>query len=276
MPVVIVFGLIAIVALAFGLRHLRKKRRIKDLLASRLTEHERQILHDQIPLLRKLPADLHGQLEGKIILFLDQVDMHGCEGLDITKEMTLSIAGQACLLIVNSDQWYQTLRTVLVYPAAFKSVQARHDGFVVREEEVVRLGESWAHGPVILSWEASHQGAQNDQDGHNVVLHEFAHQLDGLSGNVNAVPILNRRQSFAEWERVFLEAYERHQKNVDRNAKTVLDAYGATNHQEFLAVAVEVFFEKPVPLREVEADLYEQLSFLLKLDPATWTVEPVM
>lgn len=271
MPIALFFGLIMLIAGYFGLRAIQKRRHISRLLSSDLTPHQRAILHAQIPLLERLPSELHPALEGKINRFLDQVDMYGCEGLELTEDMELSIAGQACLLIVNSKSWYTTLRTVLVYPAAFKSIQQVRDGYVVREAEVVRLGESWAHGPVILSWADSHQGAQNDHDGKNVVLHEFAHQLDALSGHVDGVPILNRRQSFAEWERVFLDAFDRHQTATDRGARTVIDAYGAQNHQEFLAVAVELFFERPDDLNETEPALYQQLSLLLGLDPAMWT-----
>lgn len=249
---------------------MRQTQRRKALLASPLSDHERAILRDEIPLLARLPAHLHAPLEGKINLFFDQVDMYGCDGLELTDKMMLSIAGQACLLIVNTDAWYKNLRTVLIYPGAFKSVQAEQDGFVTREREVIRLGESWARGPVILSWAHSEQGAANDVDGHNVVLHEFAHQLDDLSGATNGVPILNKRQSYAAWERVFLDAFERHLKKVRRGRKTVLDAYGAQNHQEFLAVAVEAFFEKPTQLKDSEPALYDQLSILLQLDPAQW------
>ena len=270
MPLILLFLALG-AAGGFLYRRWTRAQKRKSLLGSRLPDHEREILHTEIPILAKLPADLHAPLEGKINLFFDQVDMYGCDGLELTDEMMLSIAGQACLLIVNTDAWYKNLRTVLVYPGAFKSVQAEQDGFVSREREVIRLGESWSRGPVILSWAHSEQGAANDADGHNVVLHEFAHQLDDLSGATNGVPILNKRQSYATWERVFLAAYDRHLKKVRRGRKTVLDAYGAQNHQEFLAVAVEAFFEKPTQLVDDEPALYQQLSTLLQLDPATWS-----
>ncbi|UWR00535.1 zinc-dependent peptidase [Rhodobacteraceae bacterium S2214] len=242
----------------------------KHLLVSPLSDADRTILHTQVPLIRRLPPELHAPLEGKINLFLHQTDMYGCDGLEVTDEMVLSIAGQACLLIVNTDAWYKNLRTILIYPSAFHSVRKSSDGFVVKEERVIRLGESWARGPVILSWAHSQQGAMNDEDGHNVVLHEFAHQLDDLSGGVNGIPVLQKRQSFAQWERVFVDAYDRHLKKVRRGRKTLLDAYGATNHQEFLAVSVEAFFEKAEQLQEHEPALYAQLSTLLQLDPAAW------
>ena len=149
-------------------------------------------------------------------------------------------------------------------------MQREHDGYVVTERETVRTGESWSRGPVILSWAHAEQGAANDRDGHNVVLHEFAHQLDDLSGHTDGAPVLNSGQSFAEWERVFVTAYERHAQNVETGTLTVLDEYGASNVQEFFAVAIESFFERPGDLKREEPDVYQQLSKLLRLDPLTW------
>jgi Mlc titration factor MtfA (ptsG expression regulator) len=270
MPVAVLLIVIAVIGGFFLLRSKAKQKRRKQLLASRLTDSQRAIIIAQVPLIRRLPRTLTEPLEGKILLFLDQVDISGCNDLDVTEEMRLSIAAQACLLIVNNDAWYKNLRTILMYPSAFKSIRSTHDGFVVQTEEVVRSGESWSRGPVILSWAHSRQGAANDRDGHNVVLHEFAHQLDDLSGSTNGVPLLKGAQTFAEWERVFLTSYNRHLENVERGRKTVLDAYGATNHQEFFAVAIEVFFEKPKRLKDEEPEFYAQLADLLNLDPTTW------
>ena len=250
-----------------------KRQREIRLLRTPLSNQERDIMLAQVPLLRRLPLETRARLEGKINLFLDQVDLVGCNGLDITEEMELSIAAQACLLVVNTDAWYVHLRTVLVYPGAFKSKTRDHDGYVVRETEVVRFGESWQYGPVILSWAHSRQGAIDTQDGHNVVLHEFAHQLDSLSGHTDGAPLLDNGQSFAEWEKVFTTAYIRHVDQVESGRKTVLDAYGATNHEEFFAVAVEVFFEKPEALKKDEPQVYAQLTELLRLDPVAWGQE---
>jgi Mlc titration factor MtfA (ptsG expression regulator) len=222
-------------------------------------------------LTRRLPAELRRQLEGKINLFLDQVEFIGCNGLDVTEEMRLSIAAQACLLVVNSDTWYDHLQTILIYPGAFKSRRARRNGYVVTEREVVRTGESWARGPVILSWTHARQGAANDHDGRNVVLHEFAHQIDDLSGRIDGVPNLRGDQSFAGWAKAFIEAYERHVRHVRRGRRTVVDAYGAEGPEEFFAVAVEAFFERPVQLVRAEPAVYEQLSKFFRLEPATWS-----
>jgi Mlc titration factor MtfA (ptsG expression regulator) len=134
----------------------------------------------------------------------------------------------------------------------------------------VRLGESWARGPVILSWADSEKGALDTRDGHNVVLHEFAHQFDSFNGVVDGVPILNKGQRFAEWEKVFIDAYMRLVDKVEHGHASVINAYGATGHQEFFAVAVEVFFERPAALKHEEPEVYHQLAELFWLDPVTW------
>ena len=107
-------------------------------------------------------------------LFPVQVGFYGCDGLEVTEEMELPIAVQACLLVINSELWYGNLTTILIYPDAFKSKQRKQSGFDVSENEIVRTGESWDRGPVVLLWVDSKQGALDDRDGLNVVLREFA------------------------------------------------------------------------------------------------------
>ncbi|NSX56517.1 zinc-dependent peptidase [Parasulfitobacter algicola] len=267
---VIFLTLLFIITAAISARFWAKYRKRKKLLSTALLDHQRAIILEKVPIIQKIPPELRYTLEGKINVFLDQVDFYGCDGLDVTEEMELSIAAQACLLIMNSDAWYKHLRTNLIYPGAFKSQQASHSGYIITEHETVRLGESWSYGPVVLSWAHSEQGAINHEDGQNVVLHEFAHQIDQLSGHTDGAPILRKGQSFADWERVFVQAYKDHVQNIEKGRKTVLDAYGAAGQEEFFAVAVEVFFEKPARLKREEPEVYEQLSELFQLDPTAW------
>jgi Mlc titration factor MtfA (ptsG expression regulator) len=264
------FALVAAVAGAFLYWSWSKKKARAALLAEPLSEDDRRIIAAQVPILQRVPADLREKLDGKINLFLEQVSFYGCDGLAVTDEMQLSIAAQACLLVVNTDTWYDNLTTVLIYPNAFKSRQKRRSGYVVTEKEIIRTGESWDRGPVILSWAHSKQGAMNDHDGHNVVFHEFAHQIDDLSGGTNGVPVLAKGQSYAEWEKVFLTAYSDHVAAVEAGHRTVIDPSGAEGHEEFFAVSVEVFFERPLALQKAAPHVYEQLAALFNLDPATW------
>ncbi|MEP5938160.1 MAG: M90 family metallopeptidase [Erythrobacter sp.] len=267
LPVLLIAVLIGAV---LWYRHAAKRRKREQLLATPLTPQQRKIVTQLVPIVRRLPASLQPKLEGKINLFLDQVTFRGNNGLEISDDMRLSIAAQACLLVVNSPVWFTTLRNVLVYPSAFRTHRGVHDGFVVHEDNVGMLGESWAHGPVVLSWDHALQGGLNDEDGHNVVIHEFAHQLDALTGHTNGIPILRKGQKYGGWEKAMLDAYNDHVARVEGGHPSLIDSYGATNHEEFLAEAIVTFFEKPRALHREEPALYAQLSELLALDPANW------
>jgi Mlc titration factor MtfA (ptsG expression regulator) len=259
-----------IVSGAFAFRYWSRQQSRKRLLSTPLSDHQSAIVAQQVPLTRRLPADLHAKLGGKINFFLSQVEFIGCNELIVTEEMKLSIAAQACLLIVNSDTWYDHLSTILIYPNAFKSRHKERKGYVVNERETVRTGESWSRGPVILSWAHSHFGAMNENDGHNVVFHEFAHQIDDLSGRTNGIPSLNSLDDLKDWAEVFDIAYKAHVRAVQTGHDTVFDPYGASGPQEFFAVAVEAFFEMPKTLKQKEPAVYEQLVMFFRLDPSEW------
>ncbi len=264
-------SLLALVAAAIALWRWRRDRIRRALLAAGLSATERALVARHVPLTTRLPAGLRERLEGRIRLFLHQIDFIGCNGLEVTDAMRLSIAAQASLLVVNTDAWYRHLRTVLIYPAAFRSRQTEQDGYVVTERETVRFGESWQYGPVVLSWADTERGALDDRDGHNVVLHEFAHQLDSLSGDSDGVPILSPGQSFDRWAEAFDDGFERHLDAVEAGRPSVIDPYGAEGHEEFFATAIEAFFERPGELQREYPEIYRQLSELLRLDPATWS-----
>jgi hypothetical protein len=255
---------------AFALRAWTRRSTRKQLLAAPLTDSQRALVADEVPLTRKLPHELRARLEGKINAFLHQIEFIGASGVQVTDAMRLSIAAQACLLVVNRETWYDHLRTIIIYPAAFTSRRAERHGYVVTESDTTRLGESWARGPVVLSWADSERGARDDTDGHNVVFHEFAHQIDGLTGHTDGVPPFAPGQRLSDWERVFLTAYDRHHDNLRAGRPTVLDPYGASAHEEFFAVAVEVFFERPAALKAENPEVYQQLAELFRLDPAAW------
>lgn len=262
--------LLALIAVFFVWRAVAMRRDRARLLATPLSAAQRERVARLVPVTRRLPADLRPKLEGKINLFLDQVTFRGINGLQITEDMKLSIAAQACLLIVNSAAWYETIRNVLVYPSAFHADRETHDGFLVHEDRRGMLGESWAHGPVVLSWDHALHGGLDEDDGENVVIHEFAHQLDSLTGHTNGIPILRKGQAYAGWESAMLEAYERHLAKVEAGHDTPIHPYGATNHEEFFAEAIVSFFEKPRSMLRAEPALYAQMAELLALDPARW------
>ena len=169
-----ILGLFALIAAVFWFRNRMRQQRRAALLATPLTREQRATIEQLVPIVRRLPQSLRAKLEGKINLFLSEITIRGQNGLEITEAMKLSIAAQACLLIVNSPVWFETLRNVLVYPSAFVTKRDRHDGQIVHEHSHAMLGESWDRGPVVLSWDDALHGGLDDSDGHNVVIHEFA------------------------------------------------------------------------------------------------------
>lgn len=232
----------------------------------------RAILRRRVPAFARLPAALQLQLKKQIQVFLAEKEFIGCQGQAINDEVRVTIAAQACMLLLGRpEHHYPSLRQVLVYPGAFR-IQREHtseDG-VVQSRRDVLVGESWEQGQVILSWDDVLHGAADPHDGWNVVLHEFAHQLDSESGLTNGAPDLGSAQRYARWSRVMQAAYDRLCEAVDRGLDTFLDPYAATDPAEFFAVITETFFEQGPDLRLEHPDLYAELKAFYQVDPASW------
>ena len=136
------------------------------------------------------------------------------------------------------------------------------------EDPQARLGESWARDVVVLAWDSVLSGAADVHDGHNVVLHEFAHQLDQEDGQGDGVPVLPQRSMYVAWARVLGHDFDQLVRDAGRGHRALLDRYGATNPAEFFAVVTETFFEKPRQLRAKYPALYLQLQQFYRQDPA--------
>lgn len=183
--------------------------------------------------------------------------------------MKATIAAQACLLLLRRDaEVYPGLFSILLYPHPYVAVDRVVEGGIVTEGEVVRLGETWSRGSLVLSWDDVRRGAADPHDGHNVVLHEFAHQLDQQDGASDGTPPLPGRSRHAAWARVLGAAYDDLVGRIHERRPSVLDAYGATNPAEFFAVATECFFERPAALERGYPDLYAELRRFYRRDPA--------
>jgi hypothetical protein len=232
----------------------------------------REILSLRVPYVDRLPADLRRQLEKNIQVFLAEKDFIGCGGLEMTDEMRVTIAAQACLLLLNrKTAFFPNLRTILVYPGAFvvERLRAEPSG-VLQEQRAVLSGESWSQGQVVLSWEDTVEGAAITDDGRNVVIHEFAHQLDQENGYANGAPALARRKGYRQWSQVLGEEFANLQRQAMLGEPALFSYYGATNPAEFFAVVSEVFFEQPRPFAQGHPALYAELSELYRVDPASW------
>ncbi len=268
--VFIIIGLILIGILANPVIVKRRRNRLKHRPFPPLWN---AIIENNLPIYLCLSPDEIRRLQGHIQVFLAEKQFIGCRELQVTEEIKLTLAAVACLLLLNErGQYFPRLRSILVYPNAYFVQETNSVGkYVVEERRVARLGESWTNDQVVVSWEQVKQDINNWRDGRNVVLHEFAHQLDQEDGKAEGVPILQNNSDYAIWAKVMTEEYQQLCNNVLQGAKTVMDSYGATNPAEFFAVATETFFEKPHQLLSKHPALYEQLQRYYQLDPVQWS-----
>jgi Mlc titration factor MtfA (ptsG expression regulator) len=255
-----ILGIIAAALAGLGAAIRMKRRRRMKLYATPPPDAWLQTLEKTLPMVGKLSARQWQQLAGYMQIFLAEKTFEGCGGLELTDEMKITVAAQACMLLLGrATKVYPRLKTIILYPHTYT------DG------ETARLGESWKSGVVVLSWNSVLGGARNFEDGHNVAFHEFAHQLDQEDGAADGVPILEERSAYSAWARIFNSEFKTLVEKTRRGRMDTLDSYGATNPAEFFAVATETFFEKPRQLKSKHPALYEELQYFYKVDPVEWT-----
>jgi Mlc titration factor MtfA (ptsG expression regulator) len=232
----------------------------------------RKIIQQRMPYFGQMPTDLQIQLKQHIQVFLAEKTFVGCNGVKITDEIRITIAAQACLLLLNrKTNFYPKLQTILVYPRAFiKEQQNMEAGGLNYSQKVALAGESWDFGKVVLSWQDTLEGAKIPDDGNNVVIHEFAHQLDQENGRANGAPILDKGQSYKCWSDVFSAQFEQLKRQEKTGSPSLFDYYGATNPAEFFAVTSEVFFEQANQFHTKHPMLYQQLKNYYQVDPIHW------
>ena len=251
----------------FGFR----KRRRARIAARPFPAEWLEIVERNFPFARLLNEGERAELHRHIQIFLDEKCFEGCAGLEITDEIRLTVAAHACLLLLNRPtDYYPQMVSVLVYPRDYHVYEPRRrpDGIVV-EGESGREGESWHRGPVVLSWESIRREIISPWAGRNVIIHEFAHQLDGEFGTTDGAPTLARGEMYGEWARVLGAEYERLRDEIERGRRHFIDDYAATNPAEFFAVVTETFFSRSSQLRRYHPELYAQFATFYHLDPAT-------
>jgi MtfA peptidase len=253
-----------------------KERRRRELRSHPFPPAWAAILRRTVPSFGRLPPEDQAELLGHVQVFLDEKTFEGCGGLEITDEIRITIAAQACLLLLHREtDYYPELETILVYPSAYVDRRPRTaPGGIVVEGGQARLGESWDRGSVVLAWDSVLAGAADVRDGHNVVLHELAHQLDQEDGDADGAPELPRAGMYTAWARVLAADFEALVRASEAGHRTVMDEYGATSPAEFFAVATETFFERPRALAARHPALYEQLKLYYKQDPAALAPPP--
>ncbi|WP_040786694.1 zinc-dependent peptidase [Massilia niastensis] len=274
--------LASLLALALLAAWLLPKWRLRRALSRPLAPAQVALLARNVVQVRGMDPAQRARLQRLVQQFLHEKKFVGCAGLEVSDEMRVTIAGQACLLLLGRAggdgpaQLYPLLHTILVYPGAFLVPRTEVDmSGVVTETRQDLLGESWGDGRVILSWDHVRRADQPEPPGHNVVLHEFAHQLDSESGNTNGAPYLGSRERYRSWSEVLSRDYANLRAEAMFGMHGVLDHYGASSPAEFFAVATESFFEQPHQLAARHPALYGEFLKYYRIDPRQWQPEPV-
>ncbi len=262
-PIVLVMAIVVIAIL------LIRAKRIRDLHAASFPDAWSEILRRNLPPYASLSIDERNSLHGCMNVMMATKHFEGCGGLELTEEIRVTICAHACMLLLNrKTRVYPKLRTILVYPSTY--VSGRKGLFTDETPESVRLGESWDSGVVVLAWDSVKGGARNFDDGHNVTMHEFAHQLDQADGSADGAPRLEDHSCYRTWAQVLSREYKALQDRAEKGRKSVMNDYGATDPAEFFAVATETFFEKPEKMKEEHPDLYGELRRYYRTDPLNW------
>jgi MtfA peptidase len=249
--------------------HLFTSRRRAKLRARPFPETWRAIVATNVPYVRTLSTVDRSELEGHVTVLLAEKNFEGCGGLEITDEIRVTIAAQACLLLLHREtNYFPDLEVILVYPHAYlaEATTPLASSVSVSDAEA-RLGQS-ARGVVVLAWDAVRRSAIDMHGGHNVTLHEFAHQLDQEGGAADGAPVLASRAMYTAWAHVLGDEFAQLVDDLDKHRPTDIDPYGATNPAEFFAVVTEMFFGKPEKLKRRHTLLYNQLALFYRQDPA--------
>lgn len=258
----------------FGFLRERRHRQMRNLP---VPEAWRAIISRNVPFFDQLPADDQKELLGHVQVFLAEKRFEGCSGLKVTDEIRLTIAAQACLLLLHrKTDYFPRLLTILVYPSGYvvDEKQPLH-GEIWSEGRQGRLGETAREmGSLVLAWDAAKSGATDPSDGKNLVIHEFAHQLDFEDLAADGKPALGSRSAEISWAEVMRTEFSALRAADQTGIPTLLDTYGATNPAEFFAVATEAFFERPRALRRLHPRLYGEMQQFFRQDPLLYSSEP--
>ena len=249
-----------------------KNRRRKTLLAEPFPRPWLAWLHGNVRHYQYLERQKQAMMCQIVQVFVAEKTWFGGNGFSVTDEMKVTVAGQAAVLALGMEEpyYFDRVQSVILYEGPYEHpVQWRGPSGVIAERVPV-LGEAWYRGPIVLSWREVLLDGRDASSGRNVVLHEFAHHIDGLDGGVDGSPPLVGREQHQRWYRVTEMEYRHLVRQARRNEVSLLDHYGASNRAEFFAVATECFFEQPHAMQARHAELYGVLRDFYRQDPADW------
>jgi len=251
----------------------RKSRRRERLRAEPFPEPWRRIVELRVPMVARLPDEDQRELLGHARVLVEEKHFEGAGGLLMRDEVRLTIAGQGALLLLHRDtDYFPHLKSIIVYPSGYVSRDAtRDESGIWTEGDDALLGHTQRDlRAIVLAWDEVRAGAADPDDGENLVLHEFAHQLDFEDGTTDGTPALDTGAQVRSWAEVMSAELTTLRREADAGEPTLLDPYGAEDAAEFFAVATETFFERGRELERRHPLLYDELRRFYRQDPARW------
>jgi Mlc titration factor MtfA (ptsG expression regulator)/Tfp pilus assembly protein PilF len=249
-----------------------RNRRRRRLLAEPFPADWARLLERRVRHFRHLPALQRRRAEQIIQVLVGEKEWAGAGDFKVTTDMAVTIAGQAAVMVSGFDEpyFFDQLDTLVIHHGTvrFTPKQSASNPNLPGPDPLD--GVAWHHGPVVISWARVRHELTGQSPGHNVVLHEFAHHLDGLYGAMDGVPPQADAASERRWYAVTEAEFLRLVGNARRDEATLLDHYGAKNRAEFFAVSTECFFELPHELRERHRELYDTLASFYRQSPVEW------
>jgi len=231
-----------------------------------------EILHRNVAHYGMLDEGQKAHLRSLIQVFSAEKNWEGAGGLEMNDEIRVTIAAQACLLLLGlSHNYYRNVQSIVVYPSTVIPPERRPGFFETTttpvSQEVPIIGQAFQQGPLIIIWDSALHSGRHPRLGHNVVYHEFAHKLDMLDGLADGTPPLRDRAEYRDWVSTCSREYLRLRRDAEAGKPSFLDAYGAANEAEFFAVATEQFFDRPDQLVNLAPELYRVLQEYYQQDP---------
>jgi MtfA peptidase len=253
-----------------------RKRRRRKLLAEPFSIRWEAFLRTNVAHYSRLSNAEQSRLRDITRILIAEKKWEGTRGLYVTEEMKVTIAAQAALLLLGLDHdYYARVDSIVVYPGKFRTPQ-REDNWEDDElSETEAEGQAVYRGPVILSWEDVLPEGRHPDEGFNVVVHEFAHQLDFLDNDLNGTPPLGDRELEVRWKYVMTVAFEDHRRAIQKGEEeTFFSEQAADDETEFFADASEAFYCRPKDMTELYPEVYQLLAAYYRVDPMKWFTTP--
>jgi Mlc titration factor MtfA (ptsG expression regulator) len=252
-----------------------RARRRRKLLSEPFPPHWEAVLKRNVGHYPRLSEPERAKLRDITRVLIAEKNWEGCGGLHVTDEIRLTIAAQAALLLVGQPEHdhFARVHSIIVYPDEFRTPNPE-DGYEDDHlSDTVIGGQAWYRGPVIVNWRDALEEGRDPTCGFNVVVHEFAHQLDFLDGEVNGTPPLGNQAAEDRWREVMTAAFDVHKKALDRGDESFFTEQAADDETEFFADAAEAFYCRPHDLEAETPDVFDLLRGYFRVDPRGWFPE---